>query len=85
MNAPALSPASASHPVLENVPIQEFARGPDWALIQGNCLEVLPQFPEGYFHTVFADPPYFLSNNGITCHAGQRVSVNKGKWDESHD
>ena len=32
---------------------------------------------------VFADPPYFLSNNGITCHAGKRVSVNKGTWDKS--
>lgn len=32
---------------------------------------------------VFADPPYFLSNNGITCHAGKMVSVNKGEWDRS--
>lgn len=32
---------------------------------------------------IFADPPYFLSNNGITCHAGKMVSVNKGKWDQS--
>jgi site-specific DNA-methyltransferase (adenine-specific) len=32
---------------------------------------------------IFADPPYFLSNGGITCHAGKMVSVNKGKWDES--
>lgn len=30
---------------------------------------------------IFADPPYFLSNNGITCHAGRMVSVNKGAWD----
>jgi site-specific DNA-methyltransferase (adenine-specific) len=32
---------------------------------------------------IFADPPYFLSNGGITCHAGKMVSVNKGKWDVS--
>ena len=32
---------------------------------------------------IFADPPYFLSNNGITCHAGRMVSVNKGDWDRS--
>ena len=31
---------------------------------------------------VFADPPYFLSNDGVTCHAGQMVSVNKGDWDK---
>jgi site-specific DNA-methyltransferase (adenine-specific) len=32
---------------------------------------------------IFVDPPYFLSNGGITCHAGRMVSVNKGKWDVS--
>jgi len=33
---------------------------------------------------VFADPPYFLSNNGLTIQNGQIVSVNKGNWDKSH-
>lgn len=32
---------------------------------------------------IFADPPYFLSNDGITCQAGRMVSVNKGKWDKA--
>ena len=32
---------------------------------------------------VFADPPYNLSNGGITVHAGRMVSVNKGDWDKS--
>ena len=32
---------------------------------------------------IFADPPYNLSNGGFSCHAGKRVSVNKGKWDKS--
>ena len=31
---------------------------------------------------IFADPPYFLSNDGITCSAGKVVSVNKGDWDK---
>ena len=30
---------------------------------------------------IFADPPYFLSNGGITCHAGRMVKVDKGEWD----
>jgi len=30
---------------------------------------------------IFADPPYFLSGGGPTCHGGRRVSVNKGDWD----
>jgi site-specific DNA-methyltransferase (adenine-specific) len=32
---------------------------------------------------VFADPPYFLSNDGLSIQSGQIVSVNKGKWDKS--
>ncbi len=32
---------------------------------------------------IFADPPYNLSNDGFTVHAGKRVSVNKGAWDKS--
>ncbi len=32
---------------------------------------------------IFADPPYFLSNGGITCHAGKMVKVDKGDWDKS--
>ena len=32
---------------------------------------------------IFADPPYFLSNNGFSCQNGQMVSVNKGNWDKS--
>ncbi len=33
---------------------------------------------------IFADPPYFLSNNGITCSAGKAVCVNKGDWDKTN-
>lgn len=39
--------------------------------------------PEGCADLIFADPPYFLSSDGITCYAGKMVSVNKGKWDRS--
>jgi site-specific DNA-methyltransferase (adenine-specific) len=52
-------------------------------IFQGDCLEILPAIPEGCVDLIFADPPYFLSNNGITCHAGRMVSVNKGDWDRS--
>ncbi len=57
------------------------------ALVQGNSLEVLDslaeKFPDGCFDCIFADPPYFLSNGGITCHAGKMVKVDKGAWDKS--
>lgn len=56
-------------------------------LYTGNCIELLDaicrKYPEGRFDTIFADPPYFLSNGGVTCHAGKMVKVNKGDWDRS--
>ena len=56
-------------------------------LYHGDCLEVmdhlLARHPQGVFDLIFADPPYFLSNGGITCHAGRMVKVDKGAWDKS--
>jgi site-specific DNA-methyltransferase (adenine-specific) len=52
-------------------------------IYQGDCVEILEEFPPESVDLIFADPPYFLSNNGITCHAGRMVSVNKGEWDRS--
>ena len=52
-------------------------------LYNENSLKVLSELPENSIDMIFADPPYFLSNGGFTCHAGKRVSVNKGKWDNS--
>lgn len=51
-------------------------------LLQGDCKELLPQI-DHQFDMVFADPPYFLSNNGLSIQSGQIVSVNKGNWDKS--
>lgn len=53
-------------------------------LFEGDCLEILPTLPERSVDMIFADPPYNLSNGGITCHAGRMVSVNKGEWDKSN-
>ena len=56
-------------------------------LYHGDCLEVMDaissKHPNGCFDLIFADPPYFLSNGGITCHAGKMVKVDKGSWDKS--
>jgi len=56
-------------------------------LYQADCLAVLDaitaRYPDGVFDMVFADPPYFLSNGGMTCHAGRRVKVDKAEWDRS--
>jgi site-specific DNA-methyltransferase (adenine-specific) len=52
-------------------------------LYRGDALELLKQAKAEHFDLIFADPPYFLSNDGITCHAGKMVSVNKGVWDKA--
>jgi site-specific DNA-methyltransferase (adenine-specific) len=53
-----------------------------FTLLQGNCIELLNQF-DFKFDMIFADPPYFLSNDGISVQSGKMVSVNKGDWDKS--
>ena len=52
-------------------------------LYNDNMLKVLDNTKAETIDLIFADPPYNLSNDGTTCHAGRRVSVNKGKWDTS--
>ena len=59
------------------------ARGKDWVLYRGDSLALMEQFDDHTFDLVFADPPYFLSNGGFTCHGGKRAPVEKGKWDAS--
>ena len=54
----------------------------DFTLIQGDCIETLSKF-QFDFDMVFADPPYFLSNGGISYQSGKIVCVDKGKWDKA--
>lgn len=53
----------------------------DFTLVQGDCRELLQQF-EFKFDMIFADPPYFLSNGGISVSNGKKVCVDKGEWDK---
>ena len=54
----------------------------DFTLAKGNCLDLLPNI-NFQFDMIFTDPPYFLSNGGISVQSGKQVSVNKGEWDKS--
>lgn len=54
----------------------------DFVLLQGDCVELLPMF-DFKFDMIFADPPYFLSNGGISVQSGRVVSVDKGEWDKA--
>jgi site-specific DNA-methyltransferase (adenine-specific) len=54
----------------------------DFTLVQGDCIKILNEL-DFKFDMIFADPPYFLSNGGISVQSGKQVSVNKGDWDKS--
>lgn len=54
-------------------------------LILGDSFDILPKFKKESIDVIFADPPYFLSNDGISCQGGKMVSVNKGDWDKVGD
>ena len=54
----------------------------DFTLLHGDCMELLPQFKDNSVDAIFADPPYFLSNGGISCSGGRMVCVDKGDWDK---
>ena len=54
----------------------------NFKLILGNSFKELKKIEEKSIDMIFADPPYFLSGDGITCSGGKMVSVNKGDWDK---
>ncbi len=56
-----------------------------FGLSHGDCIKVMSQIAQIGFHfdMIFADPPYFLSNGGISVQSGKQVCVDKGDWDKS--
>ena len=54
----------------------------DFTLSHGDCTKLLQEF-DFKFDCIFADPPYFLSNGGISCQSGKVVCVDKGEWDKA--
>ena len=52
-----------------------------FTLLHGDCTKLLNEF-EFKFDMIFADPPYFLSNGGISVQSGRVVCVDKGEWDK---
>lgn len=55
-----------------------------FTLVAGDCFKILSDF-DFKFDMIFADPPYFLSNGGISYQAGKVVCVDKGLWDKGKD
>ena len=51
-------------------------------LYLGDCIEIMKKLERNKIDLIFADPPYFLSNDGKSIRSGKVVSVNKGDWDK---
>ncbi len=69
--------------ILSNIKEKPYFSKDGFVLYLGDSLLLLEQLPENSVDMIFADPPYNLSNGGFTVHAGKRVSVHKGDWDQS--
>jgi 16S rRNA G966 N2-methylase RsmD len=52
-------------------------------LYHGDSLLLLAHLSPTSVDCIWTDPPYNLSNDGVTCVAGRMVTVNKGEWDRS--
>ncbi len=48
-----------------------------------DCVDLMRLMPAASVDAVFADPPYRLSNGGVTVRNGRLGPVNKGAWDRS--
>lgn len=63
--------------------IKPYFQEDGFTLYHGDALNILNQIENNKYDLIFVDPPYFLSNDGVTCKSGKMVSVNKGDWDKS--
>jgi site-specific DNA-methyltransferase (adenine-specific) len=63
--------------------VKPFYQSEHVSLYFSDALRVMARMPSASADMVFADPPYLLSNDGISCKSGRMVSVNKGEWDRS--
>jgi site-specific DNA-methyltransferase (adenine-specific) len=61
---------------------ETYFEAPGFLLLQGDSFRLLNKLEPKSIDMVFADPPYFLSNGGVSCQAGKQVSVDKGLWDK---
>jgi len=54
----------------------------EFHLLLGDSFRLMKKLEPKSVDMIFADPPYFLSNGGISVHSGKMVSVDKANWDK---
>ncbi|SEP83840.1 site-specific DNA-methyltransferase (adenine-specific) [Ignavigranum ruoffiae] len=57
--------------------------GDNITLYYQDAMKILPLLSNESINVIATDPPYFLSNGGITCKNGTMSSVDKGEWDKT--
>ena len=73
--------------------VSQYLKDNSGAILNGDFEKAVGNVKEDSFHfldemkpesvdMIFADPPYFLSNDGMSNSGGKAVSVNKGDWDK---
>lgn len=62
--------------------LKKYYKDDDFELWCGDSFKLLKEIDPNSIDMIFADPPYFLSNDGVSCHSGKQVSVNKADWDK---
>lgn len=60
-----------------------FSPNNHFKLFFGDSIKIMKKIEAKTIDLIFADPPYFLSSGGVSCHSGKQVSVNKADWDKT--
>ena len=57
--------------ILKSLKKYKYFNDDTFLLILGDSIKLLKKIDENSIDMIFADPPYFLSNGGITCMSGK--------------
>ena len=63
--------------------LKKYFSADNFSLYFDDSFRALKLFEPKSVDMIFADPPYFLSSGGVSCHSGKQVIVDKGKRDKS--
>lgn len=64
------------------LPLVPYYQDEESVLYLADTFDALKSCKRECVDMIFSDPPYFLSNGGISCSGGRQVVVDKGEWDK---